>query len=80
MLEVGQLEDLGWDGGEAVAVEPESLQTAGQVGKTACLQWWDTIVVEKPEPKRFKREVSFKYKDTEETLHYNFTVKWLNNC
>lgn len=38
MLEVGQLEDLGWDGGEAVAIEPQNLQTAGQVGKTARLQ------------------------------------------
>lgn len=54
MLEVGQLEDLGWDGGEAVAVEPENLQTAGQVGKTARLQEWDPIVVEVPETKRWK--------------------------
>ena len=38
MLEVGKLEDLGWDGGEAVAIELENLQTAGQVGKTAHLQ------------------------------------------
>lgn len=67
MLEVGQLEDLGWDGEEAVSIEPENLQTAGQVGKTARLQRWDTIVVEVPETKQFQCEVSFKYKDTEET-------------
>lgn len=38
MLEVGKLEELGWDGGEAVAIEPKNLQSAGQVGKTARLQ------------------------------------------
>lgn len=38
MLEVGQLEDLGWYGGEAVAVEPQNLQAAGQVRETARLQ------------------------------------------
>ena len=49
MLEVGQLEDLGWDWGQAVAVQPENLQTAGQVGEAAGLQRRDTIVVEEPE-------------------------------
>lgn len=49
MLKVGQLEDLGWDAGQAIAVEPESEQTAGQVGKTARLQRGDAIVVEEPE-------------------------------
>lgn len=38
MLEVGQLEDLSWDGGEPVSVEPKNLQTAGQVGEAACLK------------------------------------------
>jgi len=38
VLEVGQLEDLGGDGGEAVAVEPKNLQRAGQVGEAAGLQ------------------------------------------
>lgn len=37
VLEVGQLEDLGWDGGQPVAVETENLQTAGQVGEAARL-------------------------------------------
>lgn len=45
MLEVGQLEDLGRDGGEAVAVEPENLQTAGQVGEAARLKRRDPIVI-----------------------------------
>lgn len=38
MLEVGQLEDLGWDGGQTVAVQPKNLQTARQVGEAARLQ------------------------------------------
>lgn len=38
MLEVRQLEDLGWDGGETVAVEPKNLQTAREVGEAARLQ------------------------------------------
>lgn len=45
MLEVGELEDLGRDGGEAVAVQPEDLQSAGQVDKTARLQGGNAIVV-----------------------------------
>ncbi len=45
MLEVGQLEDLGRDGGETVAVQSKKLQAARQVGKAACLQRRDTIVV-----------------------------------
>lgn len=48
MLEVGQLEDLGWDVGQAIAVETENLQTAGQVGEAACLQRRDTVVVQEP--------------------------------
>lgn len=38
MLKVGQLEDLGWDGGQTVAVQLKNLQTARQVGEAACLQ------------------------------------------
>lgn len=45
VLEVGELEDLGRDGGEAVAVQPEDLQSAGQVDKTARLQGGNAIVV-----------------------------------
>lgn len=52
MLEVGQLEDLGRDGREAVAVEPENLQAAGQVGEAAGLQRRDAIVVQDPEEDR----------------------------
>lgn len=63
MLEVRQLEDLGWDGGETVAVEPKNLQTAREVGEAARLQWWDTIVVEEPEEERFINTVCIKYKD-----------------
>lgn len=37
MLQVGQLEDLGWDGGQTIAVQTENLQTAGQVGEAARL-------------------------------------------
>lgn len=48
MLEVGQLEDLGWDGGEAVAVEAKNLQRAGQVGEASGLQRRDPVVVEEP--------------------------------
>lgn len=58
MLEVGQLEDLGWDGGEAVAVEPKNLQTARQVGEAARLQWRDTVIVEEPENESFNNKVS----------------------
>lgn len=47
--EAGQLEDLGWDGGEAVAVELKNLQSAGQVGEAAGLHQRDPIVVEEPE-------------------------------
>lgn len=54
MLEVGQLEDLGWDGGQTVAVQTENLQTAGQVGEAPRLQGCDTIVVQ--EAGRQKRE------------------------
>lgn len=46
MLEVGQLEDLGRDGGQTVAVETENLQTAGQVGEAARLQPRDAVVVQ----------------------------------
>lgn len=46
MLEVGKLEDLGWDGGQTVAVQTENLQTAGQVGEAACLQRRDAVVVQ----------------------------------
>lgn len=56
MMEVGELEDLGWDGGQTVAVEAEDLQVAGQVGEAAQLQRGDTIVVEIPE----KQRVDFK--------------------
>lgn len=49
MLEVGQLEDLGRDGGQAVAVEAENLQAAGQVGETSHLQRRDAIAVQEPE-------------------------------
>lgn len=52
MLEVGQLEDLGRDGGEAVTVESENLQAAGQVGEASRLQRWDTIAVEEPEKEK----------------------------
>lgn len=48
MLEVGQLEDLGWDGGQTVAVQPQNLQTARQVGEAARLQRRDTVVVQEP--------------------------------
>lgn len=48
MQQAGQREDLGWDGGQAVAVEPEELQAAGQVGEAARLQGGDPIVVEVP--------------------------------
>lgn len=46
MLEVGQLEDLGRDGGQAVAIQPKNLQTARQVGEAARLQRRDAIVVQ----------------------------------
>lgn len=46
MLEVGQLEDLGWDGGQTIAVQTEDLQTAGQVGEAARLQRRDAVVVQ----------------------------------
>lgn len=59
MLEVGQLEDLGWDGGQAVAVQPENLQTAGQVGEAAGLQRRDTIVVEESEGEQSLRTDTF---------------------
>lgn len=48
MLEVGQLEDLGWDVGQTIAVETENLQTAGQVGEAARLQRRDAVVVQEP--------------------------------
>lgn len=48
VLEVGQLEDLGRDGGQAVAVQTEHLQTAGQVGEAARLQRGDAVVVQEP--------------------------------
>lgn len=54
MLQVGQLEDLGWDGGQTIAVQTENLQTAGQVGEAARLQQRDTVVVQ--EAGRHKRE------------------------
>lgn len=38
MFQVGQLQDLGGDGREAVAVESDNLQTVRQVGEAACLQ------------------------------------------
>lgn len=78
MLEVGQLEDLGWDGGEAVAVEPKNLQTVGQVGEAARLQWRDTIVVEQPEKKK-DLKVCLKWKDTGETgfsQHVVWSIYW----
>ena len=46
VLEVGQLEDLGWDGREAVPVKSEHLQAAGQVDKAACLQRRNAVIVE----------------------------------
>lgn len=46
VLEVGQLEDLGRDGGQTVAVETEDLQAAGQVGEAARLQRGDAVVVQ----------------------------------
>lgn len=46
MLEVGQLEDLGWDGGQTIAVQTEDLQTAGQVGEAARLQRRDAVAVQ----------------------------------
>lgn len=48
MQEVGQLEDLGRDGGQTVAVEPENLQAARQVGEAAALQRRDAVVVQEP--------------------------------
>lgn len=45
MLEVGQLEDLSWDGGQTIAVQPKNMQSAGQIGEAAGLQRWDPIVV-----------------------------------
>lgn len=38
MQEIGQLEDLGRDGGQTIAVQTENLETAGQVGEAARLQ------------------------------------------
>lgn len=52
VLEAGQLEDLGRDGGQAVAVEPQDLQRAGQVGEAARLHRGDAVVVEEPETRR----------------------------
>lgn len=46
VLEVGQLEDLGRDGGQTVAVQTENLETAGQVGEAARLQRGDAVVVQ----------------------------------
>lgn len=46
MQEVGQLEDLGRDGGQTIAVQTENLQTAGQVGEAARLQRRDAVVVQ----------------------------------
>lgn len=49
MPQVGQLEDLGGDGGEAVAAESENLQTMRQVGEAARLQRRDPVAVEEPD-------------------------------
>lgn len=58
MLELGQLEELGSYAGEPVAVEPEKLQRARQVGEAAGLQRGQPIVVEKPERGPHTRELT----------------------
>lgn len=50
------MEHLRRDGGEAVAVEPEDLQAAGEVGEGAGLQRRDAVVVEEPERGRVGQE------------------------
>lgn len=55
MQEVGQLEDLGRDGGQTIAVQTEDLQTARQVGEAARLQRRDAVVVQEAGRKKKKR-------------------------
>lgn len=61
VLKVGQLEDLGWDGGEAVAVELEDLQATGQVDKAAYLQRGNPVVVKIADSERSTQKIPLRF-------------------